>query len=163
MDTILDTANQLNRNALRLLRVLRASQPTKGLTLSRLSVLGRLYRDGMTTATALAAYLRIQPQSLTRLVADLEQNKLITRQPNSADRRQSLLKITDSGIHLLNETIHDLQVKLAHTMAKELTPAEQDLLRIAAGLMNHLATVMEAQNSTLGEPGQTGSHVETSG
>ena len=126
-------------------------------------MLGRLYREGMTTATALAAYLRIQPQSLTRLVADLERRKLITRRPNGADRRQSLLAITDAGGQLLIETVHDQQVKLAHTIAKELTPAEQELLRIAAGLMDHLATVIETQTDALGEPGPNGSPAETSG
>lgn len=162
-DTTIDTANRLHRSALCLLRVLRASQPAKGLTLSRLSVLGRLYRDGMATATVLAAYLRIQPQSLTRLVADLERRKLITRQPNSADRRQSLLEITDAGVQLLIENVRDQRVKLAHTMAKELTPVEQELLRIAAGLMDHLVTVTEAQTDTLGKLEPNGAQTETSG
>lgn len=161
-DTTIDTANLLNRSILRLFRVLRAGQPAKGLTLSRLSVLGRLHRDGMTTTTSLAAYLRIQPQSLTRLIADLERRKLITRRPNSTDRRQSLLAITDAGIRLLVGTFHDQQVKLAHTIAKALTPVEQELLRIAVGLMDHLATATEAQTNALGKLGQNGSPVKTS-
>jgi DNA-binding MarR family transcriptional regulator len=162
-DNTIDMTNHLYRSALRLLRVLQATQPAKGLTLSRLSVLGRLYRDGMATATALADYLHIQPQSLTRLIADLERRKLITRRPNGADRRQSLLAITDAGVHLLIETVHDQQAKLAQTMAKELTPAEQELLRIAAGLMDHLATVIEAQTDILGELGSNGSPAEALG
>ncbi len=144
-DTIIDTANQLHRSILRLVRVLRASRPGKGLTLSGLSVLGCLYRDGSATATALAAYLHVQPQSLTRLVAGLERRKLITRRPNHSDRRQSVLEITTKGEQLLIETIHDQRVRLAQIIAMELTPAEQELLRIAAGLVDHIAEATDSQ------------------
>lgn len=142
-DATIDTATLLNRSALRLFRMLRTGRQAKGLTLSRISVLGRLHREGMATATSLASYLRIQPQSLTRIVADLEQSMLITRQPNSADRRQSLLAITDAGIRLLAQTVRDQEAQLAGIIAQELTPAEQEMLRIAAGLMDRLAAATE--------------------
>jgi DNA-binding MarR family transcriptional regulator len=148
----IDTANQLHRSALRLLRVLRATRPAKGSSTSKLAVLGRLYQDGKTTATALAGYLRIQPQSLTRLVADLERHKLITRRQDDADRRQSLIQITEAGTRLLMEEIGVQRVTLAETMAKELTVTEQELLRLASGLMDQLASVTEAQAVALGEP-----------
>jgi DNA-binding MarR family transcriptional regulator len=151
-EATIDKANQLHRSALRLLRVLRATRPAKGLSSSKLAVLGRLYQDGLATATALASYLRIQPQSLTRLVADLERRKLITRRQDDADRRQSLLEITDAGTRLLMEEINAQRVKLAETMTKELTVTEQELLRLAAGLMDHLSSVTEAQTVALGEP-----------
>jgi len=140
-----ETANHLHRSALRLFRVLRVTRAAEGLTLSKLGVLGRLYREGMATATELAAYLRIRPQSLTRLVADLEQRKLIVRRSKDEDRRQSLLEITEAGARVLNEDIRDQRVRLAQVIEKELTPAEQELLRIAAGLMDHIAEVTESQ------------------
>ena len=37
-------------------------------------------------------------------------------------------------------------------MAKELTVTEQELLRLAAGLMDHLSSVTEAQTAALDEP-----------
>ncbi len=153
-DTASDTANLLHRSALRLFRLLRATQPARGLSWSKISVLGRLYRDGVATATALAAHLRVRPQSLTRLVADLEQRKLIRRRPNDADRRQSLLEITDAGVQLLIQDLCDQRENLAQTIAKELTPAEQELLRRAAGLMDHLAAVTEPQTIALRRPKQ---------
>jgi DNA-binding MarR family transcriptional regulator len=149
-----DTANQLHRSALRLLRVLRATRPARGLSSSKLAVLGRLYQDGMATATALAAYLRIQPQSLTRLIADMERRNMITRRQDDADRRQSLLEITDTGRQLLMQEIGAQRVRLAETMAKELTVTEQELLRLAAGLMDHLSSVTEAQAAALDESKQ---------
>jgi DNA-binding MarR family transcriptional regulator len=161
-ETTIDTANQLHRSASRLLRLLRATRPAKGLSSSKLAVLGRLYQAGRATATALAAYLRIQPQSLTRLVADLERGKLITRQQNDADRRQSLLEVTDAGIGLLTEEIHGQRLKLAQTMAKELTVTEQELLGLAAGLMDRLSAVTEARAVAVGEPERNEAQTETS-
>jgi DNA-binding MarR family transcriptional regulator len=141
----IDTANQLHRSALRLFRFLRETQPAKGLTLSKFSVLGYLYRKGRATATELAAYLRVRPQSLTRLVADLEQRKLILRRSKDEDRRQSLLQITEAGARLLDEDIRDQRVRLAQVIEKDLTPAEQELLRIAAGLLDHIGEGAESQ------------------
>lgn len=145
--TALDAANQLHGSALRLFRVLRAARPAKGLTLSKAGVLGYLYRDGMTTLTELAAYLRVRPQSLTRLLADLERRKLIVSRPNGEDRRENLLEVTEVGVHVLVEHIRDQRVKLAQVIEKELTPAEKELLRIAAGLMDRIAERTEAETS----------------
>jgi DNA-binding MarR family transcriptional regulator len=144
LDTALETANRLHRGALRLLQVLRASR-AKGLTLSQLGVLGRLYREGKATATELAGYMRIKPQSLTRLVADLERRKLIVRRSKEEDRRQSLLEITEAGTRLLDQDLRDQRAKLAQVIGKELIPAEQELLRIAAGLMDRVAEGAELE------------------
>ena len=149
---LVETAGQLQRSALRLARVLHASRPEKGLALSQVGVLGRLYRNGQSTATDLAAYLRIQPQSLTRLIADLEWRKLITRRANEVDRRQSLLAIRDAGVQLLRREIGDQRAKLAQIMAKALTPSEQGMLRLAAGLMDHLAEAVEMGGIARGKP-----------
>ncbi len=144
-DTTIDAANQLHHSILHLFRAMRSSRSEKRLAFSKFSVLGRLYRDGKSTATALAAYLRIQPQSLTRVIAGLEKEKLIKREQNGTDRRESLLEITKAGTHLLKEEIHDQRLELAQTIAKELTPAEQEFIRIAANLLDRLAEATEAK------------------
>jgi DNA-binding MarR family transcriptional regulator len=149
-EAVIDTANQLHRSALRLLRLMQAACSTEGLSALKLSVLGRLYRQGTATPTALAAYLRIQPQSLTRLLADLQRRKLITRRPVETDRRQSLLEITAAGSELLIAEVRGQRTLLARTIARELTPTEQELLRIAAILMDRLAAVTEARAAAPG-------------
>jgi DNA-binding MarR family transcriptional regulator len=140
-----DTANQLHTSVLRLFRLLRDTRSTKGLSLAKLIVLAQLNREGVATATALAAYLRVQPQSLTRQVADLKRRKLITRRPDKADRRQSLLEITEKGIQLLTEELRGQRMKLARTMAEELTSTEQEMIRLASGLLDRLAASIERQ------------------
>jgi DNA-binding MarR family transcriptional regulator len=142
---VTDAANQLHRSVLRLFRLLRTNRPAKVLTFSELGVLGHLNRDGTATATELAVYLRIKPQSLTRLIAGLERRRLITRQPNGEDRRQNLLEITEAGIQLLLEDIRDQRARLAQVIEKELTPAEQEMIRVAASLMDRVARRTEAE------------------
>ncbi len=150
-DIAFDTANKLHRSALHLVRLLRSALPERGLSSARLGVLGRLYREGTAIATDLAAYLHIQPQSLTRVLTELEQRGLITRRPDEVDRRRSLLEITEEGRRLLVEEIREQRVMLARIIAKEFTSAERDMLRIAAGLMDRLAEAAETQLSEKGE------------
>jgi DNA-binding MarR family transcriptional regulator len=154
-DFTTDTASQLHRSALRLFRMLRAAHPGKGLSLAKFTVLGRLYQDGVTTASGMAAYLRIQPQSVTRLLADLERQHLIVRCPNKADRRQSLIEITEAGTQLLLEEVRAQQLKLAKIIAESLTPTEQEMLRLAAGLIDRLA-VATGMTLAMGETGKDG-------
>jgi DNA-binding MarR family transcriptional regulator len=143
-ETALDTATMLHRSVLRLSRVLRDTRPASGLSLSKLSVLGHLYREGLTTATDLADFLRIQPQSLTRQIADLERRGLIVRRENARDRRQSLLEITEEGTRLLLDDIGKQRSALAGIMTQSLGPAEQEILRLAAGLMDRLGETSDA-------------------
>jgi DNA-binding MarR family transcriptional regulator len=139
-----DAATRLHRSAARLSRRIRAGRQGEPLGLARFGVLGRLHRDSDASATALAAALGVQPQSLTRLLAELERQGLITRRPDAADRRRSLIAITPAGRHLLLEDVGGQRALLASTMAAVLSPAEQEMLRLAAGLMDRLSDALEA-------------------
>jgi len=140
---VTDAAGALHRSVLRLFRVLRAGRQGEGLTLSRAGVLGYLYREGTATSSEVAAYLRVRPQSLTRLLAGLEEVGLIARRASGEDRRESLLEITEAGARLLVEGIRAQRMRLAQVMEQELTPAEMEVLRIAAGLMDRIAEKSE--------------------
>jgi DNA-binding MarR family transcriptional regulator len=95
----------------------------------------------------LAAYLRVKPQSLTRLLADLEKGKLISRRPDPGDLRQSLLEISESGRQLLSQEIREQRLTLAKVIGQELTPVEQDLLGLAAGLLDRLASIIQEHDT----------------
>jgi DNA-binding MarR family transcriptional regulator len=144
-DTPMDVARALHHSATLMSRRLMAARAPDGLSAARLAVLGLLRREGPSTATALAAYLHIQPQSLTRLLADLDRRGLITRRAAETDRRQSLIDITEAGAATLLADVHDRRVMLAEAMAATLTPAERGLLRLAAGLMDRLAEAIETR------------------
>ncbi len=104
-----------------------------------LSVLGRLYRDGPSTATELAAAERLQPQSLTRVLHDMEARKLILRAVDAGDRRRSRIAITAAGGEVLRRAARSREAWLAQAMATTLSPTERELLRLAATLMERLA------------------------
>src|SRR5579863_9832473 len=92
-----DAATSLRRGTMRLGRRMRFERPEPSVTSAELSVLGLLYRRGPMSAGALAWAERVQPQSLTRTLAALEERGVVHRQPDPADRRRSVLSITESG------------------------------------------------------------------
>ncbi len=146
--TTIDTANLLHHSIMNFFRVMRVSRSTTTLTLSKLGTLGYLYRNQKATATELAAYLRVKPQSLTRLIADLEHDMFIVRRQNNEDRRQNLLEITNDGIEVFRKDVREQREMLAHIMENELSRAEREVLRIAAGLMDCVSEKIEVQCRT---------------
>lgn len=109
------------------------------LTLTQTAVLGQVYRHGAMTPGEIADRLRAKPQTLTRVLAALEDRALLTRTPDPGDRRQSLVTITDTGRATLREEMRPRDVFAAALIAHELTAAERDLLTIAAALLERLA------------------------
>jgi DNA-binding MarR family transcriptional regulator len=103
------------------------------------AVLSRLYRAGTHTPKALTEAERIQPQSLTRVLATLQERGLISRAPDPADGRQSLVDITAKGRATLQEYTEQRERWLAEAMAETLSPTERELLRLAAELMLRVA------------------------
>jgi DNA-binding MarR family transcriptional regulator len=152
-------ATLLRRSVGRLARRLRAERDESGVPASGLAVLAHLLRSGGLTASALAALERVQPQSMTRVLNDLVAGELITREPVAGDRRQLRLRLTAKGRALLMDDARRKDAWLANALAAELTGAERELLRIAAGLMDRLADGGEAAR----EPNATGADVTPGG
>lgn len=136
---LLRDANALRRSSGALSRRLRSLRAGHGVSGSKLSVLGWLERARRPlTASRLAELERLQPQSLTRIIAELEGDGFIRRREDEADHRQLLIEITAKGHDLLVEDARRQNRWLVQAMVKELTPAERDLLRIAASLLDRL-------------------------
>jgi len=134
-----NVATMVRRSVTRLARRLRVERMDHGVPLSGLSVLAHLLRSGTLTATALAALEHVQPQSITRILNDLETAGLIVREPDSSDRRQLRLDITSKGRALLMEDARRQDAWLAAVLMAELTEAEQAVLRIAAQLLDRIS------------------------
>jgi DNA-binding MarR family transcriptional regulator len=120
-------------------RRLRAQDETAGIGSTGLSVLGRLYRHGPCTASELAAHERLQPQSLTRVLRELQTRKLIMRTVDGADRRRSQIALTTAGGESLRRAARSREAWLERAMAATLSDTEGELLRLAATLMERLA------------------------
>lgn len=138
-EEVVAAARAVRRGTTELYRRLRAERMSHGLSPTKLSILGRLALSGPLTVTALAGKERVQPQSLTRTLADLEASKLIVRRQDQVDRRQSLTEITSLGEDLLRNDARRQATWLAIAISSTLTPAEREILRVAAQLMRQLA------------------------
>ena len=120
-------------------RRLRAERPPESVTLSALSILGTLNRLGSIPATRLAAEERLQPQSLTRLVATLEKDRLIVRTRSESDRREITIAITKQGERVLTADLRSRQAWLEQAVKSALSERERRLLFAASEVMLKLA------------------------
>ena len=131
-------ASALRLSVLRLARRLRAERADTDLTLSQLSALASLERHGVLTPGELAAHERIRPPSMTRLVASLEEAGLVGRAAHPTDRRQVVLTVLEPGTALLREDRRRRDAWLSRQL-RELAPADLELLRAAAAVLDRLA------------------------
>jgi DNA-binding MarR family transcriptional regulator len=137
--TLAAAVTDVRRGVISLARRLRLERNEVSLTGLALSVLGHLHRCGPLSPGELATAERVQPQSLTRTLAALEAAALMSRQPDPADGRRSLLAMTEDGHLALRTEMEQRDAWLAAAMAAELTATEIGLLRLAGPLLERLA------------------------
>ncbi len=118
---------------------MRAERPSDGTTLSMISAMSHLDREGALTAGRLAALQRAKPQTVTRTLARLTELGWIERRPGLDDRRQILLELTPAGRDRLAADMEPRVIWLAAAM-ESLSPTEREVLRLAGRLMSQLAT-----------------------
>jgi DNA-binding MarR family transcriptional regulator len=133
-----DLAETLRSSAARLVRRLRVERPAHGLTMTQISALFTLSNAGSLTPRQLAEVERVQPPTITRTVAVLEERGLVQRVPHPTDGRQVVLSPTAAGEELVMADRRAREAWLAERLA-ELSPAEREALRIAAPLLDRLA------------------------
>jgi DNA-binding MarR family transcriptional regulator len=130
---------EFRRSVTRMSRLLGATMPRGELTPTRLSALGILRREGALSASALASMLGIRPQSLSRILADLESDGLLNRTRDARDGREHILEATPKALALMREEGVRRDALIRETMRRVLTPVEIDLLSVAAQAINKLA------------------------
>lgn len=120
-----------------LLRRLRSEANPNELNLSQLSVLSRLDRHGATTTAELARTESMKPQSMGAILASLEQEGLVARQPHPTDGRQILFVLTPDGASVIRKRGIAKREWLLAAMAK-LEPAELRTIIDAIPLIKRL-------------------------
>jgi DNA-binding MarR family transcriptional regulator len=139
MASIHDDTALIVRGVLRLGRRLRSERPRSSVSLSALGMLSTLHRVGPMPAARLAQAERLQPQSLSRLIAQLERDGLIERRPGQEDRRTLILEITAAGRQVLSHDMAARRAWLEDAMRRVLVPGEREMLAHAAVAMLRLA------------------------
>jgi DNA-binding MarR family transcriptional regulator/uncharacterized glyoxalase superfamily protein PhnB len=127
------------RAVLRLARRLRGARPGKAVNLSTLALLTALARRGPMSAAQLAREEKLQPQSLTRLLAAMTREGLIVRETDPADRRAHVIQITREGRGVVARDHAARRAWLDQAMDMALTAEERGRLLAAADLMLKVA------------------------
>ena len=131
-------ASALRLAVMRLARRMRAQRADTSLTLSQLATLSTLDRHGELTPRDLAEHEKVQPPSMTRMLAALEADGFVSRSAHPTDGRQVLISLTKPGRALLVEDRRRREAWLAQRLAA-LDPAERATLRDAAEILDRLA------------------------
>ena len=134
-----ESTAQLLRSVLALGRRLRAARAPGSRTLTGLAILGTLYRLGPMLASQLAVEEGLQPQSLTRLLAELEHKQLIRRKRSDTDGRAQTITLTALGRRRLLDEIGERRAWLKTAMAAELTPDQRDIAKSASAVLLKIA------------------------
>jgi DNA-binding MarR family transcriptional regulator len=121
-----------------LVRRMRSVSPARDVSLSQVSILKRLDREGPHAVAELARLDKITHQSITVSVNALVDRGLVRRVADSADLRRKLLVITGDGTQLLAERREAGLENLASAIADRLSNAERTRLSQALPLMRRL-------------------------
>jgi DNA-binding MarR family transcriptional regulator len=136
--TIAELAARLRPSLLRLTRVIRSQRADMSVTLTQLSAMGTLQVRGPMSAGELAACERVQPPSMTKVLANLEERGLVRRDAHPGDRRQAIIAITEAGTALVLSERRIRDAWLAPRLS-QLTPEERALLRNVIPVLDKLA------------------------
>jgi DNA-binding MarR family transcriptional regulator len=132
-------AADVREGVVRLSRRLRALRQTHGVSDSGIALLSRLHRFGPATPKALASAESSAPQTLTRMLATLEEQALVRRRPDPSDGRGAILEITQKGLAVLREHAAVHVSWLSEAIEAELSESEREIVRVAADLLDRLA------------------------
>jgi DNA-binding MarR family transcriptional regulator len=93
-----------------------------------LAALRRSNPDGGVTPTELARHQMMTSGGMTAALDRLERKALITRTPNPADRRGSLVRLTDAGRRLVDQAM-ERHIDVEHRLVASLGAQQQARLR----------------------------------
>jgi DNA-binding MarR family transcriptional regulator len=135
-------ATELRISVSRLARRLRAERIGRGLgselSDTQLAALAALERHTAMTPGELAEHEKVQPPSMTRVIAALKERGLVTRAPHPTDGRQVMLTVTAQGRTLVQQTRRLREAWLAQRL-RELSQEERAVLRAAAPILQRLS------------------------
>ena len=135
-------ANDLALAVVRLARQLRFRRPDSPVSLTQLSALATLAKDGPMTPGTLATRERVRPPSMTRVIASLVELGLVERSSHPDDRRQVLVVVSKAGEELF-EAERRAGMEWLQGRLEKLKQEDRATLLAAADLM--FAIIDEAQ------------------
>ncbi|MEU6477554.1 MarR family transcriptional regulator [Streptomyces sp. NPDC047017] len=126
-----------------MVRYVRRSARTGGLSPAASSALGRLGRDGPYRLTDLARAERVSQPNMTQLVTRMERAGLVRRVADASDGRGVLVEITDTGLTVFGQRRAE-RARALEELVEEMAGPEQEAVRIA---LPALARAIENRHS----------------
>lgn len=131
-------ASRLRLAVVRLNRRLRAQRDVEVVTLTQLSAMASLHRHGPMSPGELATSERVQPPSMTRVIAALTDLGFVQRTPHPTDGRQTVVALTEAGRDYVDAEVSARERWLDARLA-ELTGDERAVLGRAVEIIDRIA------------------------
>ncbi|MGV0745288.1 Rv0880 family HTH-type transcriptional regulator [Mycolicibacterium sp. XJ870] len=128
-------ASDLALAVVRFARQLRVRHSESAVSLTQLSALSTLAKEGAMTPGALAVRERVRPPSMTRVLSSLAEQGLVAREAHPVDGRQIVVSASAAGISLVEAERRASQEWLLKELAR-LEPDQRQTLMAAADLMS---------------------------
>ncbi|HEX2047382.1 MAG TPA: MarR family transcriptional regulator [Acidimicrobiales bacterium] len=131
-----ELASRLRLAVTRLARRLRTQLPGE-LSPSQLATLATVERLGPLTLGELSAAERVKPPTMTKIVACLEEQGLVSRTVDQSDRRVARVEATAEGRRFLDQSRRRKDAYLAERL-RGLDSADREALERAAAVLERL-------------------------
>jgi DNA-binding MarR family transcriptional regulator len=118
--------------------MIRSQRVDTSVTLTHISALVTLRQHGPMNPSELATRERVQPPTMTRILATLESHGLTVRSAHPVDRRQTIIALSAAGRDLLRSERRARDAWLARRLS-QLTPDERARLDAVIPLLEKLA------------------------
>ncbi|WP_040773963.1 MarR family winged helix-turn-helix transcriptional regulator [Nocardia pneumoniae] len=135
-------AGELSLAVVRLTRHLRGRRTDSQISLTQLSALATLAREGAMTPGALAAKERVQPPSMTRVIASLTDLDLVERNPHPTDGRQIIVSLSPAGRALIADETSAREAWMTEQLST-LTEDQLVVLSRAVAIMKQIVAESE--------------------
>ena len=97
-------------------------------SMTEIETIAHLGRAGSLLPTELAALTRVKTQSMSQILKEMEEHRIIKRTPSKEDGRKVYISLTALGKNMLEKAKYDKDEWLKTAIENTLTEKEKDLL-----------------------------------